>query len=51
MKNKKNIGSNFESFLEEEGIVEEVNAAAIKAVIAQKRMKEENVAQTNIAEQ
>ncbi len=34
MKRKKNIGSNFEDFLEEEGIREEVNATAVKAVIA-----------------
>lgn len=34
MKKNKYIGSSFESFLEEDGLVEEVNVAAIKAVIA-----------------
>lgn len=31
---KKNIGSTFDSFLREEGIYEEVSAAAIKRVVA-----------------
>lgn len=35
MKNKKYIGSSFENFLEENGILEEVNAAAVKSIIAQ----------------
>jgi len=34
MKRKKHIGSSFESFLEDEGIFEEVNVAAIKSIIA-----------------
>ena len=34
MKKNKHIGSSFESFLEEEGILEEVNAAVVKRVIA-----------------
>lgn len=32
MKKNKHLGSTFESFLEEDGILEEVNAAAVKAV-------------------
>ena len=39
MKNNKNIGSSFESFLEEAGILEEVNAAAIKAISARNLKK------------
>ncbi|HEV2601133.1 MAG TPA: hypothetical protein VGT41_02440 [Candidatus Babeliales bacterium] len=35
MKKNKHIGSSFESFLEAEGILEEVSVAAVKAVIAQ----------------
>ena len=34
MKKRKHIGSTFESFLEEEEIFEEVNAAAVKSIIA-----------------
>lgn len=34
MSDNPHIGSSFESFLEEEGIAEEVNAAAIKRVLA-----------------
>lgn len=34
MKKNKHIGSSFDDFLEEEGILEEVDAAAIKHVIA-----------------
>ena len=55
MKTKnKHIGSSFESFLEEEGIFEEVNAAAIKAVIArnlQEYMKKNDITQTDMAKQ
>lgn len=32
--NKRNIGSNFDDFLAEEGILEEVTAVAVKRVIA-----------------
>jgi len=39
MKNK-NIGSNFDDFLREEGIYEEVTAAAIKRVVAFQIMEE-----------
>ncbi len=52
MKNKKHVGSTFESFLEEQGILEEVNVAAIKTVIAQnlkKYMIEMDLTQTEMA--
>ncbi len=52
MMNKKHIGSTFESFLEEEGIFEEVNVAAIKMVIAdslKKYMVEMHITQTEMA--
>lgn len=52
MKKNKYIGSSFESFLEEEGIFEEVNVAAIKAVIArnlQEYMEKEAITQTELA--
>ena len=54
MRKNKHIGSSFESFLEEEGILEEVNAAAIKAVIAhhlQQYMEKERITQTGMAKQ
>lgn len=54
MKKNKYIGSSFESFLEEEAIFEEVNAAAIKAVIArnlQEYMEKEAITQTEMARQ
>jgi predicted XRE-type DNA-binding protein len=54
MKHKKHIGSNFENFLEEEGILEEVNVAAVKAVIARnlkEYMKKNAITQTKMAEQ
>ena len=34
MKNKNNIGSNFDDFLHEEGILAEVESAAIKEIIS-----------------
>ena len=49
---KKHIGSTFESFLEEEGIFEEVNVAAIKMVIAdslKQYMVEMDITQTEMA--
>jgi antitoxin HicB len=52
MKKNKHIGSSFESFLEEEGILEEVNVAAIKAVIARhlkEYMKKNHITQTDMA--
>ncbi len=54
MKRKKNIGSSFESFLDQEGIREEVNVAAVKAVIARnlkEHMKKKAITQTKMAEQ
>ena len=45
-------GSSFDSFLEEEGIREEVEAAAIKAVIAAqlaKAMREQGISKTALA--
>lgn len=54
MKNKKHIGSSFESFLEQEGILEEVNVAAIKAVIARnlkEYMNKMKITQTEMAKQ
>ena len=54
MKKNKNIGSSFENFLEQEGITAEVNAAAVKAVIArslQEHMERKNITRTDMAEQ
>ncbi len=54
MKRKKNIGSSFESFLDQEGIHEEVNVAAVKAVIAhnlKEHMKKNAITQTDMAKQ
>lgn len=54
MKKNKHIGSTFESFLEEAGILEEVNAAAVKAVIArhlQDYMEQGQITQTDMARQ
>jgi hypothetical protein len=39
MKKSKHMGSTFESFLEKEGILEEVNVAAIKAIAAREKRK------------
>ena len=47
------IGSNFENWLEDEGIREEVNAAAIKAVIARqlaREMKKKKITKQRMAE-
>jgi len=47
------IGSSFESWLEDEGIREEVNAAAIKAVIARqlaREMKKKKITKQRMAE-
>lgn len=54
MKQKKHIGSSFDDFLEEEGIKEEVNVAAIKAVIARNLkefMKKNSITHTAMAKQ
>jgi predicted XRE-type DNA-binding protein len=51
MKNKA-IGSSFDDFLEEEGIAEEVEAGAIKKIIAfqlLETLKEENLSKTELA--
>lgn len=54
MKNKnKHIGSDFDDFLREEGILEEVEAAAIKRVIAydlQMEMEQKNITITEMAQ-
>ena len=52
MKKKKHIGSSFESFLEEEGMLEEVNVAAVKAVLARhlrEHMNAKRITQTEMA--
>ena len=49
---KKNVGSNFDDFLEEEGILEEVSAVAVKRVIAfqlAEKMSEKNLTKTELA--
>ena len=55
MKSKKNqhIGSNFDEFLREEGIYEEVEAAALKKVIAAalaRQMKRQHISVSKLAE-
>jgi hypothetical protein len=48
-----NTGSNFDSFLEEEGILEEVDAVAVKRVIAwqlQQEMKAQHITKKAMAE-
>ena len=50
--NKKHIGSNFDDFLKEEKIYEQVQAAAIKKVIAYQiaeEMKKKNLTKTEMA--
>jgi len=52
-KKKGSAGSTFESWLDEEGIREEVTAAAIKAVIAEQlvtEMKEQGLTKSALAE-
>jgi len=47
------IGSNFDDFLQEESILEEVNAVAVKRVLAwqiAQAMKEQNLTKTALAE-
>jgi antitoxin HicB len=49
---KKNVGSSFDSFLREEGIYEEVSAAAIKRVLARQveaAMKEKHFSKAEMA--
>lgn len=53
MKKKKHIGSSFDSFLEEEGILEEVNASAVKTVIARnlkEYMEQKDLTQEDMAD-
>lgn len=50
--NKKNIGSSFDDFLKEEGILEETHEAAVKRVLAyqiEKAMKEQNISKSDMA--
>ena len=52
-KNNQHIGSNFDDFLREEGIYEEVEAAALKKVIAvalARQMKRRRISVANLAE-
>ena len=52
MKKKGKIGSSFDDFLKEEGIYEEVTAAAIKRVLARQLavlMKRKNLSKTTFA--
>jgi antitoxin HicB len=52
MKQHKHIGSSFDDFLQEDGILHEVNALAIKTIIArhlQEYMQEEGITQTDMA--
>ena len=49
---KQNIGSNFDDFLEEEGLLEEVTAAAVKRYIAfqiEKTMEEGGLSKAEMA--
>ena len=49
---KTNMGSNFDDFLEEEGILEEVSAIAVKRVIAfqlAEKMSEKNLTKSELA--
>ncbi len=49
---QKNIGSDFDDFLAEEGILNEVETAALKKVIAfqiQREMEKKNISKTDMA--
>jgi len=51
--NKTHIGSNFDNFLKEEGLLEEVTTSAIKRVISyqlKKAMEERNVTKQKLAD-
>ena len=53
MINKKHVGSNFDDFLEEEGILDEVEAVAIKRIIAyelEQEIQKRNMTKTELAE-
>jgi len=48
----KHIGSDFDDFLDEEGVLEEATAVAVKRVVAwqiEKEMKEQNLTKTALA--
>ena len=52
--NKKCIGSNFDSFLEEEGLLQEADTIAIKRIIAyelEKKMASENMTISSLAKE
>jgi DNA-binding Xre family transcriptional regulator len=52
MMNEKHIGSDFDSFLEENGLLQEVDQAAVKRVLAfqiRELMKENNLTKTDMA--
>ncbi len=49
---KKNVGSGFDEFLEEEGILEEASAVAVKRLIAfqlAEKMSEKNLSKSELA--
>ena len=53
MKSNPHIGSSFDSFLEQEGILEDVTARALKRVIARQLdalMKDQGISKTSLAE-
>jgi DNA-binding Xre family transcriptional regulator len=50
--NNKHVGSNFDDFLEEEGILAEIESVAVKRVIAyqvEQMMKEQNLSKTEMS--
>ncbi len=52
--NKKCIGSNFDSFLEEEGLLQEADTIAIKRIIVyelEKKMASENITISSLAKE
>ncbi|MFA7658099.1 MAG: helix-turn-helix transcriptional regulator [Candidatus Gastranaerophilaceae bacterium] len=54
MVNEKHIGSNFDDFLQEKGILEECEAVAIKRVLAfalQEKIKREKISLDNLAKE
>jgi antitoxin HicB len=54
MVNEKHIGSNFDEFLQEKGILEECEAVAIKRVLAyalQEKIKREKISLDNLAKE
>ncbi len=53
MKKKRNVGSSFDDFLEEEGIYHEVEAVDIKkcfAAVVSQKMEKENISKSKMAE-